>query len=112
MLRSCFASLLPRLAPASPRSCLASLLLRLAPASSPSRLASLHKPRTAQHSTARLAMKRRLKTGRKALWLAIFAVESTHEQTNFYRTAIAVGGDLSGIDRSHSGSTTDTRSLR
>src|SRR6266404_9464213 len=50
-------------------------------------------------------MKRRLKTGRKALRLAIFAVESTHEQTNFYRPAIAVGGDLSGIDRSHSGST-------
>jgi len=38
-------------------------------------------------------MKRRLKTGRKALRLAIFAVESTHEQTNFYRTAIAVGGE-------------------
>ena len=44
-------------------------------------------------------MKRWLKTERKALRLAIFAVVSTHEQTNFYRTAIAAVGRLPSRER-------------
>jgi hypothetical protein len=77
--------------PDMPRSCLASLLPRLALA----RLASQASPSTAP---PRLAMKRRLKTERKALRLATFAVVSTHEQPNSHRTVIPFGGHLSGID--------------
>ena len=67
-------------------------------------LVSLHKLR---HSTAqapsrhRTSAENRAQSGR----LAIFAVVSTHEQTKFCRTAIALGGHLSGVSRSHPRST-------